>query len=86
MQASAVQADVREEQPDFCVANLDGDLRVLEANDDFLHKIGRSAPEVYGQHFGDSSTQHEQVILQHLGRLADGTRLRFSTRFVGVRC
>ena len=86
MQASAVQADVREEQPDFCVANLDGDLRVLEANDDFLHKIGRSAPEVYGQHFGDFvHPSMRQVILQHLGRLADGTRLRFSTRFVGVR-
>lgn len=86
MSASAVQDDIRGELSDVCVANLDANLRLLEANDDFLNKLGRSASEVYGQSFGEFiHSSARDVIMAHLGRLADGSRLRFNARFVGVR-
>jgi DNA-binding CsgD family transcriptional regulator len=69
-----------------CVANLDANLRLLEANDDFLNKLGRSAGEVHGELFADFiHPRVRQGVLQHLSGLADGTSLRFNARFVGVR-
>jgi DNA-binding CsgD family transcriptional regulator len=86
MSVATVQDDIRGELSDVCVANLDANLRLLEANDDFLNRLGRSASEVYGQQFGDFiHSSVRDVIMGHLGRLADGSRLRFNARFVGVR-
>jgi len=83
--ATTLWDDVGGELSDVCVANLDASLRLLEANDDFLHKLGRSATEVYGQHFGDFiHPSVKRVILRHLGRLACGARLGFSAHFVGA--
>jgi DNA-binding CsgD family transcriptional regulator len=82
----APHADVREDLSGICVANLDADLRVLEANDEFIQELGKSATEVYGRHFGGVvHSSVKQVILQHLGRLADGRGRCFNARFVGVR-
>mgnify|MGYP001072540557 CR=1 FL=1 len=74
------------ELADVCIANLDPSLRVLEANGDFLDQFGRSASEVYGQSFGDFvHPSVKQLMLQHLARLSEGRRDRFSARMVGVR-
>ena len=71
---------------DFCIANLDTGLRVLEANADFLHHLGRSASEVYGKSFIDFvQPSVKGLISQHLARLSTGKRDRFTARMVGVR-
>ncbi|MBV9315161.1 MAG: PAS domain-containing protein [Pseudonocardia sp.] len=83
---TTLEDDLKGELADVCVANLDSNLRLLEANDGFLHKLGKSSQEVCGQHFGDFvHPRVKQVILRHLTRLAQGTDVHVSTRFVGVR-
>jgi DNA-binding CsgD family transcriptional regulator len=78
--------DVAEDMSGICVANLDTELRLLEANDEFIDKLGRSVTDVYGQPF--SKVVHpsvKQVILEQLDLLAEGQQLCFNTRFVGVK-
>lgn len=71
---------------DICIASLNSDLRVLEANGDFLYQFGRSAAGVCGQHFGEFvHPSVKQVTLQHLAKLTEGRRDRFSARLVGLR-
>lgn len=80
------EGDAREGLSDVCVVNLAADLRLLEANDDFLFKLGRPGPEVYGQPFGDFvHPSMKQVIQQNLTRLAEGNKHRFSSRYVAPR-
>jgi DNA-binding CsgD family transcriptional regulator len=81
-----IAPNIAEDMSGICVANLDTELRLLEANDVFIDKLGRSVTDVYGQPF--SKVVHssvKQVILQHLDLLAEGQQLSFNTRFVGVK-
>jgi DNA-binding CsgD family transcriptional regulator len=71
---------------EFCVANLDHNLLVLEANAEFLDYLGRSADDVYGRTF--SKFVHpsvERLVTQHLAGLRAGTRDRFTTRILAER-
>jgi len=71
---------------EFCVANLDHNLLVLEANAEFLNYLGRSAADVYGRTF--SKFVHpsvERLVTQHLAGLRAGTRDRFTTRMLAER-
>jgi DNA-binding CsgD family transcriptional regulator len=71
---------------DVCIANLGPDLRVIEANGDFLRQLGRTSADVYGQSFVDFvHPSAKQFTLQQLGKLNEGRRDRFSARLVGVR-
>jgi DNA-binding CsgD family transcriptional regulator len=71
---------------DICIANLGPDLRVTEANGDFLRQLGRTAAEVYGQSFVDLvHPSAQQFTLQQLAKLNEGKRDRFSARLVGAR-
>jgi DNA-binding CsgD family transcriptional regulator len=71
---------------DVCIANLGPDLRVIEANGDFLRQLGRTASDVFGQSFVDFvHPSAKQFTLQQLARLNEGRRDRFSARLVGVR-
>jgi DNA-binding CsgD family transcriptional regulator len=75
-----------EQASGICVANLDAGLRLLEANDEFIQKLGRSADDVYGQSGGEVlHSSVKQVILRHLDLLAEGRRLYFHSHFVGIR-
>jgi DNA-binding CsgD family transcriptional regulator len=81
----SIAPDIAEDTAGICVANLDAELRLLEANDEFIDKLGWSATDLYGQPF--STVVHssvEQVIQEHLDLLAQGQQLCFNTRFVGV--
>jgi DNA-binding CsgD family transcriptional regulator len=71
---------------DICIANLGPDLRVTEANGDFLRQLGRTAADVYGQSFVDFvHPSARQFTLQQLAKLNEGKRDRFSARLVGAR-
>ncbi|OLR93940.1 LuxR family transcriptional regulator [Actinokineospora bangkokensis] len=68
------------------MANLDRDLRVIEANGGFLYQFGRSAAEVCGRDFRDLvHPSVEQVVVQQLTRLGENRHDRFSARLVGLR-
>ncbi|PPK68515.1 LuxR C-terminal-related transcriptional regulator [Actinokineospora auranticolor] len=74
------------ELADVGIANLDPDLRVLEANGSFLYQFGRSAAEVCGQEFRELvHASVEQVVVQQLTRLGENRRDRFTARLVGLR-
>ncbi|MEV6872052.1 LuxR C-terminal-related transcriptional regulator [Amycolatopsis sp. NPDC051128] len=71
---------------DVCIANLGPDLRVIEANGDFLRQLGRTSADVYGQSFVDFvHPSAKQFTLQQLAKLNEGKRDRFSARLVGAR-
>jgi DNA-binding CsgD family transcriptional regulator len=81
-----IAPDIAQDMAGICVANLDAKLRLLEANDEFIDKLGRSATDLHGQPFSKllhSSVQ--QLILGHLDLLAQGQQLCFNTRFLGVQ-
>jgi DNA-binding CsgD family transcriptional regulator len=81
---SVGQDSADKEYSDVCIANLDSGLRVLEANDDFLHKLGSPSAEVYGQHFSEFvHASVKPVIMKQLNRLAEGRRDRFDSHFMG---
>lgn len=67
-------------------ARLDDKFRVAEASVDFGEEFGRSAAELRGHVFTD--LLHPSVrgqVTQHLGRLAEGQRSRFTERVLGLR-
>jgi DNA-binding CsgD family transcriptional regulator len=67
------------------VAHLDRDMRVWGASDDFLDRLGLSSADMWRRHFGDFvHPSVRSTVLWQLGRLAEGTRSRVTTQFLGA--
>ncbi|MGO4755794.1 PAS domain-containing protein, partial [Streptomyces sp. 2MCAF27] len=71
------------DQPGACVARLDPNLLVQQANQEFFRQFGGSSADVCGRAFCDLAHPSLRQPLRHqLGRLVDGTRRRFATHVV----
>ena len=71
------------EQSGICMANLDLELRVLDANQSFSRQFGRAVREIRGQSFCE--LLHPSVrdrLRLALHRLAEGQNTRFAERMV----
>ncbi|KAK1177552.1 LuxR C-terminal-related transcriptional regulator [Streptomyces sp. NBS 14/10] len=71
------------DQPGACVARLDPNLLVQQANQEFFRQFGGSSADVCGRAFCDLAHPSLRQPLKHqLGRLVDGSRRRFATHVV----
>ncbi|HEX3782528.1 MAG TPA: LuxR C-terminal-related transcriptional regulator [Pseudonocardiaceae bacterium] len=69
-----------------CFANLDPELSVTAATDDFFQQFGRRSAEVCGRSLYDLLHPGTQAVLdRHFARLADGVRSRFQERVLGTK-
>jgi DNA-binding CsgD family transcriptional regulator len=85
LSTGSVPQPVAVEGRETCVAHLDRDMRVWGASDDFLSRLGISSGDVWRRHFGDFlHPSVRSVVLGQLGRLAEGTRRRVTTQFLGT--
>jgi PAS domain S-box-containing protein len=74
------------EQSGLCMASLDRDFKVCEANSDFYAQFGRSAKDTCGREFEDFLHPGIQSrVRRQFDGLAGGHRSRFVSHIVGVR-
>ncbi|WP_344876511.1 helix-turn-helix transcriptional regulator [Allokutzneria multivorans] len=74
------------ERSGICMANLDPQLRVRDANSDFFREFGRQSSSVRGRLFQDFlHPSVEPRLRQQLGCLLDGRRASFGERMLGTR-
>lgn len=74
------------ERSGVCVARLDGDLRVVRANADFLQQFGRARYDVLGRDLCELLHPDDRPrVAPQLARLVDDPGSRFTERVVGMR-
>ncbi|SDM50810.1 helix-turn-helix transcriptional regulator [Allokutzneria albata] len=74
------------ERSGMCMANLDPELRVRDANADFFRQFGRRSATVHGRRFQDFlHPSVESNLRRQLTRLVDGQRTSFGDRMVAMR-
>jgi DNA-binding CsgD family transcriptional regulator len=70
---------------DTYVVHLDRDMRVCGVSEDMLNRLGTTSAEVWRSHFGDLlHPSVRDVTLHQMGRLAEGSRRRVTTRFLST--
>ncbi|GGX89053.1 hypothetical protein GCM10010358_48890 [Streptomyces minutiscleroticus] len=73
------------QQSFVCMANLDLEFRILDANQSFIHRFGSSPGRVAGKNFCEFLHPSVQMKLRNeLTRLADGQSPRFAGHMVAV--
>jgi DNA-binding CsgD family transcriptional regulator len=70
---------------EMCVVYLDRDMRVWGASADLLTRLRMSSVDICRRHLGEFlHPSIRTVVLSQLGRLAEGTRRRVTTQFLGT--
>lgn len=73
------------DQPGVCVARLDANLLVQQANQEFFRQFGGSSADVCGRGFCDLAHPGlRHPLRRRFARLIDGSRRRFATHVVAV--
>ena len=84
LDTASVPDAVSLEGRETCVVYLDRDLRVWGASADLLNRLGISSVDMWRRHLGDFlHPSVRTLVLGQLGRLAEGTRRRVTTQFLG---
>ncbi|MFF5720922.1 helix-turn-helix transcriptional regulator [Streptomyces buecherae] len=69
----------------LCIANLDPELRLLEANREFVHHFSGAAASCSGKSFLEFlNPGTQEQARRHFGRLASGHRSAFTDYLVGI--
>ncbi|WP_158920695.1 PAS domain-containing protein [Streptomyces sp. NBRC 109706] len=69
----------------LCIANLDPELRLVEANNEFVHHVSGTSASLSGRSFLDFlNPGTQEQARRHFGRLASGQRSAFTDYLVGV--
>ncbi|MFF7125273.1 MULTISPECIES: helix-turn-helix transcriptional regulator [unclassified Streptomyces] len=72
-------------QPGLTTACLDRNLALQQANHEFFHRFGGSAPQLVGQSFVDLvHPSVQEPLLRQFAGLTDGRRDRFATEVIAV--
>jgi DNA-binding CsgD family transcriptional regulator len=73
------------DRPGLCVASLDPDLTVRQANEEFFRRFGDASAEVYGRSFRELvHPSVQQPLMRQFSRLVEGRRQRFVSHVVAV--
>jgi DNA-binding CsgD family transcriptional regulator len=73
------------DRPGLCVASLDPDLTVRQANEEFFRRFGDASVEVYGRSFRELvHPSVQQPLMRQFSRLVEGRRQRFVSHVVAV--